>query len=893
MKRYINLCSHSNGTKGETVVTPEEIVEFAVKDGASAVALTDFNSVHGFLEFSEAAKKYKDKGFKPIFGVQLYGINLGNNSAPRKVTLLAKNQTGLKNIYRIISSGYTKELSSEIWPCVSYDDIQISREGVLVGLDCTRRDWYQAWTDGQQDHEGEKTSALVREEYAIADFIKIKPWRYYSGLMGHLADIREPEEFVIKFHLNSISVCCSLVGKFAVAANDSNCITKEDELCFDILHSEGGIGQVQSAKYMTTEELLGDYGLPEKFDLRPYGFYKNETYWESIREYYGPEMAQKIVLDNPNAIADMIEDVVIKDNIRHPFVMENADERLKAACEKGLEEKYGESIPGLICERYESEMKNIRANGFASYYILASMLAEKSRTLGYLHNLRGCAGGSFIAYLLGVSETNPLPPHYYCPKCKRIEFVDTEKYPSGFDLNQSGVEQRLCPNCSEQLVGDGHNIPVEFFAGYRGNKEPDFDFNFSSDIQKDMINYLGEIFGEDKTFYAGTKGTISHRRAECLVDRYCCEYETNLSPVERNKLKNRLSSVCRIDGRHPGGIVIVPAQNEVFDFTPVGYNEQFQLRENIKRSTLIEYHELELEKYDILGHTMLTKLKLMEDYTGISAKSIRFNEIDIFSFFMNDSFKGLPFDGDFIRRVTDKVFPARFSDLVKISGFSHGTNVWTDNGENLAGTVCDPSELIAHRDDVMLKLIRHGIDRETAYEIAEMVRKGKAGRCLTEAQEAMLLEHGIPKWYIDSMKKIMYLFPKAHATEYVTNYLRMIWYKIYYPAEFYAAVLSVDATDFDYSILAEGQTRVELELSRFNQEWGDDYVFDEWNGEGWAKEQKRVLELALECYERGIGFLPADINISDPRRFVPEKDAIRIAFNCPERIDEASENVIL
>ena len=380
-------------------------------------------------------------------------------------------------------------------------------------------------------------------------------------------------------------------------------------------------------------------------------------------------------------------------NVDHSSVMEHADDKLKAACEKALAEKYGEKPPQLIRERYESELDHIVDNGFASYYILASMLAAKCGELGYLHNLRGCAGGSFIVYLLGISEVNSLPPHTRCPKCGRIEFVDTEEYPSGFDLNRRDMERKLCPVCGGELVGDGHNIPVEFFAGYDGGKKPTFTFNFATEIQKDMIRYLEELNGKD---------------------------------------------------------------------------------------------------INVLPHSMFAKLKRMEESTGISARSIRLEDVDIFSFFMDDDLKGLPFDGDLVREIADKVFPARFSDLVKILGFAHGKNVWIGNGETLAGTVCYPENVIAHRDDVMLTLIKHGIDRETAFDMAEMVRKGEAESYFAGEREAMLIEHGVPEWYTESMKKIKYLFPKAHSTEYAINTLRMIWYKIHYPEAFFAAVADVD-----------------------------------------------------------------------------------------------------
>lgn len=880
MKRYINLNTHSNSSFAETVVTPDEIVEFAVKDGAKAIALTDLNSVQGIPEFSKAAEAYKEIGFKPIYGVQVFGTDTENTSDPRRITLLAKNRNGLKNIYKIMSLGYTKSISDFKWPCVSYKDIQNNRVGVLVGLECTKSDVYRVWTDDEEDHEGEKTDELVRKEYAIADYVEIKPWRDYMGMMGELANVGEPEEVKIKWLLNEIVGTLKAVNKYAVATNCSNCITEQDELCCNILHDCCPAGLSFSSKFLTTEEMIADFNIPD-----------GEYFIPNLSEVR--ELGQVLVLDNPNAIADMIEDFSIELDVFYEFGIANAKEILQASSEKALHDKYGESVPDIILERYKSEIENIISNGFESYYVLASMLSEKSRELGYLHNLRGCAGGSFVAYLMNVSESNPLPPHYYCSHCKRVEFVSAEEYPSGFDLNLCGVERKVCPACGELLVGDGQNIPVEFFAGYDGNKVPDFDFNFSSDIQKAMVEYLGQIFGADKTFHAGTEGTFSGRISESLIAEYCNKNHIELTDDEKNEIIERFYSVHKTDGNHPGGIVIIPEGKEVYDFTPVGYRGEFQLKDNMKPATLIEFHKLPLEKIDILGHSMFTKIKLMEEMTGVSAKSIKMDEIDIESFFYNEDFAGLPYNTGFVRGLISAMSPAKFSDLVRISGFAHGTDVWTGNGEELIEKECDSVELIAHREDIMLTLLKYGLDKKAAFKIAEMARKGTIARRLNEEQETMLRAHNVPEWYIESMKKIRYLFPKSHSVEYVINYLRMIWYKIYYPAAFYAAVLTVDAADFDYTILSEGKKRVELELKRFYKEWGPEPKFDYWNGEGWAEDQLNIMELAMECYKKGISFLPSDINISDPYRFVPEEDKIRLPFNCPEKIDGDGVDAIL
>lgn len=746
MKRYINLRTRSTGSRSETVVTPEEIVGFAVNDGANAVALTDLSSIHGFTEFSKATEKYKDTGFKPIYGVEIYGMDTGTSSVPGKLTLLAKNQTGLKNIYKIMSLGYMKRISEEKWPCVTYEDIRDNHDGVLVGIECTAQDLSEI--SGADDKK-----ALICRKFAIADYIEIMSPRYY---------LDGSDEAVVKHTLSEI--IRSIKPKPAIAAAGSNCITGQDELCFDILHNKSSNKEAKASRFLTTEELLDEYSA-----------------------FLGEETAREIVLDNTNTIADMIESINISDGAKLSFTIENADGKVKSACEKALYEKYGNTVPEPIKQRYESEINNINSHGFASDYVLASALAEKSSELGYLHDLRGCGASSFVAYLMGISETDPLPPHYHCPICKQVEFVDENEYPSGFDLSQ-----KACPLCGEQLKGDGHNIPVEFFAGYYGDKSPDFDLNVAAEIQEDLIDHLGEILGKDRIFYAGTVGYYTDKTAEYLIDDYCADRNTSFSPVERDEIRKRITRVCRTEGNHPGGMVIVPDGDEIFDFAPVGYTGEFQLKENMIPITLTDYHYVPFAKFDILGSSTLSKLKLMEELTSVSARSIDLSEVDISSFFASGDFEGLPFDNPFARKIVDAVRPARFSDLVRVFGFLHGTYVWDTNGEELVEKGCDAGDLVAHRDDVMLTLIKHGIDRKSSFDIAEMVRRGKAGKCLTSAKETLLLEHGIPKWYVDSMRKIRYLFPKAHSVEYVTDYLRMIWYKIYHPAAYNSAVSTVD-----------------------------------------------------------------------------------------------------
>lgn len=855
MKRHINLCTHSNGSKMETVITPTEIVEFAVKDGARAAALTDLNSVHGFQEFAKAAEKYKERGFKPIYGIQIYGMDTKNASAPRKFTLLAKNQEGLKNIYKILSLGYEKVLSQEKWPCVSYEDIQDNRSGVLVGLDCTSSDLCQL----NKRDDGEALS-LCRGDYDLADYIQMKPWYYYRQMIHDDSEIDLDEEG-IKERLYAFAA--NLGPKLPIAVGGSNCITDQDALCYDILHwgRPSEIDEMPS-RLLTTEAMLTCF-LPEDAANKP----------------AASELVRKMVLDNPGAIADMIGDVSVIFPEYLPFTIDGADAKLRAACEKALHDKYGKNVPKPILDRYQSELHNIISHGFASYYVLASMLAKRSRDLGYLHYLEdyfgGYAGGSFVVYLMGISETNPLPPHLYCPKCKRVEFVDAKQYPSGFDLNGFGVEPPICPQCGERLVGDGHNIPVEFFAGYDGERIPEFQMRFASDIQQNMIQYLEDILGKGRVFYAGVYGPGWVRESWAIERVYCRDhkdYKKRLDPDERRTILNRINHVHKTISRLPGRFLIVPDGKDVFDFTPVGRETRSQMEAKMMPIALIAPPRHPFGKIVIFGDDKLSELKRMEEITGVEAKAIRLDEIDIRSFFLHDKLGELMFRDARFREICDTLQPASFSDLVRIEGLSKGTGLWNDNGKKLVNTICAPQDLISNREDIMLNLISHGIEPKTAFEIAELCDTAKG---LSGSQLALLREKGIPEWYMESINEILFLDPKSNAVERSINYLRLIWYKIHYPAVFYSAILTINDVEFDYRILVEGEKRVRQELD-FLTDGGTidlrDLFFP-------AKRQCNVLNLALECYEKGLRFLPADQAASDPHRFIPEGNTIRLPLD--------------
>ncbi len=849
MEHYVNLNTHSNYTAYETVMTPEDIVGFAIKEGAVAVALTDKDSVQGFTDFSRAAAKHK--GFKPIYGVQIYCL-MGEYN-PVLITLLAKNQTGLRNMYKIITAGYMKLQETSQWPCVSRQDVEDNREGLFVGMDLRWADVYSLANSADAD------VSAIDGNLKFADYIGVRPWAQNPFTNDKGWNIDEDR---LKSTAKEIVSHLQKDGRFPVAVSRSNCITKEDELCFDILRDGWpSVGDVEKSIMKSTSEVLRDY------------------------MFLGVELAGSLITKNPNIIAEQISgDIVVAETGTWTLEIPDAIRIVEEMCNEALAEKYGSCPPEKIRERLNKELGYIQKSGFASYYLIASKMANKCNEMGYLHTLRGCGGGSFVAYLLEITETNPLPPHYYCPSCGKVEFVDEKEFPSGYDLLYI-QKNRICPECGASRNGDGQNIPCEFFMGYNGDKLPDFDFNFSEEVYQ---NCLDETFGSDKVFHAGTMATVSDRLAQDRLNTYCVDKGIHLDPGQRNSLVGRLNKVFRDTGRLPGGFVIVPKDKDIYDFCPLGFARKGEMIEGKKPATQIEYHRLSLEKIDVLCHTMLTSLKKMEIYSGVPAKDIDISQIDISSFFANDSLTGFPFKTEFLKNVLEVVEPTTYSELLKILGFCQGTDVWQENAADLIRQGHDVADTIAFREDVMLYLLEHGVEHKHAFSIAEKVRKGRAAfeGALNEEEEIDLKEHDIPAWYIRSMKKIRYLFPKSHSEGYLKNYLRMVWYKLYYPAAFYAVALSSNEVTMDYGILTEGASRIEKEIYVLQPELEFELMNDQFDADREKRKLLEVLRIGVECYDNGIVFLPADVNKSDPELFTVENGAIRIPFNFSRRLSE-------
>jgi DNA polymerase-3 subunit alpha (Gram-positive type) len=846
MKRHIDLNTHSNYSPWETVITPREILDFAIKDGRKAVAITDLNNVGAFAEFSWAVKR--EENIKPIYGVRLHCKEKGLDNKPFLITLLAKNQAGLKNMYKIISSSYMQIIDEEQWPCTPWDDVLENRKGLLLGLECRWAYLYQGLTCGHSEVEFFEDIAYRLKE---ADYVEVRPWdqNRFQQKFGWGVDedkLKEKAMAVIDYLQD--------LGKLPVAVSNGNCITREDELCMKILNKNREGKKCNPVNYLkSTEDVLKKYS------------------------FLGEKLAKALVLDNPNQIVNAVEIVEpIKIGSRS-INLPNAEEGLKGICYQVAHGKYGEILPELIETRLADELQMIFRADVAGDYFLAAKVVQKCNDLGMCHNARGSAGSSLVAFLTGITKANPLPPHYYCPACKRVDFVDEKKYPSGFDLFCLEEEKKKCPSCGAQRSGDGHNLPREFFMGLHGDRPPYFELDVPEEAWDEIQKYISEIFGEEKTVMAGAAKKLFWR-GRGMVDAFFREEYISISEDKKQHLTSRIDNVGNGVNRLGMRMLVIPKNGDVFDYTPLQYRDPSEIRAGKKPLTQIDGYDLELGGISILNDPVLSMLNMIEKHTRISLDRTKLEWIDIHCFFKCGSNHGLPYKMIWKIKEASLAFPVRFSDIIKAYGLAHGIGTWTENAQEILRRGLPLEDTIAHREDAMVTLLHHGMSREKAFAIAENIRKGKG---LHREQILELKDHELPHWYIESMEKIRYLLPKAHAVEHVINYLRLIWYKIQLPAEFYAAVLSYHiAPLLDYRILTEGKERLRMEVDRINEERGKEDEPLEWSDYDLPDIEKAVLEIAIECYEEGISFLPADVNNSDAEKFVSDGWDIYIPLRC-------------
>ena len=652
------------------------------------------------------------------------------------------------------------------------------------------------------------------------------------------------------------------LGKLVVATGDVHFLDPEDEIYRRILEAGQGYDDAdqQAPLYLrTTEEMLKEF------------------------EYLGEEKAYEVVVTNTNKIADMCEPISPISPEKCPPHIDGCEETIREIAYNKAHELYGDPLPEIVQNRLDKELESIIKNGFSVMYIIAQKLVWKSNADGYLVGSRGSVGSSFAAYMTGITEVNSLQPHYRCPNCKYSDFTDYG-YKNGFDL-----PDKDCPKCGAKLAKDGMDIPFETFLGFDGDKEPDIDLNFSGEYQAKAHRYTEVIFGKGTTFKAGTVGTIADKTAFGYVRKYYEERGIPVANAEVLRIAQGCTGIKRTTGQHPGGIIVVPKGREIFEFTPIQHPADDPNSDII--TTHFDYHSIDqnLLKLDILGHDDPTMIRMLQDITGIDPKEIPLDDKETMSIFSSTKALGVTpeqihsevgtygvpeFGTKFVRGMLLDTRPTTFEELLRISGLSHGTDVWLNNAQSLIneGTI-KLSEAICTRDDIMIYLMKQGLPPKKAFKIMEFVRKGKPSKDPEgwKEHEEFMREYKIPEWYIGSCKKIKYMFPKAHAAAYVTMAFRIAWFKVHIPKAYYTAFFTIRADEFDADIMCHGEERVKNKMKEIELAGNSATTKD--------KNMYAILELVLEMYERGINFLPIDLYHSHATKFLVEDEGIRPPLN--------------
>ena len=757
------------------------------------------------------------------------------------INILVTNYIGLKNLYSLVSDSHINNFYKK--PRLLKSNLNQLREGLLLGTACESGELFSAFLEGKSDEKIEE----IADYY---DFYEIQPLDNNMFLVNN-ERLRSVEE--LKIINKKIVELGERKGKTVVATGDVHFLEPEDEIFRRILMSGQGYEDAEEQAplyFKTTDEMLDDFS------------------------YLGEEKAYEVVVTNTNLIADLIEPILPIPNGTFPPIMEGSDNELKNICFSKAKSIYGEKLPEIVESRLKRELNSIIGNGYSVMYMIAQKLVKKSNEDGYLVGSRGSVGSSFAATMAGITEVNPLVPHYVCNKCKYSEFIEDGSYGSGFDL-----PNKLCPNCGTLLVKDGHDIPFEVFLGFEGDKEPDIDLNFAGEEQGICMKYTEELFGEGKVFRAGTISTIADKTAYGFVKNYFEERGITKRKAEIERLIQGCLGIKRTSGQHPGGVMIVPKDKDIHDFTPVQYPANNEKSGTI--TTHFDYHSISgrILKLDLLGHDTPSIIRMLEDLTGLESKDIPMDDPSTMAIFNSPEILGISLDEincstgtlaipefgtSFVRQMIKDTKPKSFSDLVRISGLSHGTDVWINNAQDIIKKgYAKIGGVISTRDDIMTYLIQMGVEKKTAFDIMERVRKGKGLR--KEDEEAMKAQN-VPQWYIDSCNTIKYMFPKAHAVAYVTMSVKIAYYKVHYPEAFYATYFTTKVDDFDADIVIKGQNHILNTIKSF-EEKGNDKT---------AKEKNliTVLEVAYEMYKRGFKFTKVDLYKSDDRKFLLTEDGI-------------------
>ena len=835
--------------------------------------LGDFNH-HRACDDAEVTAKIFCKMTEKLAGESIYTVrqmseSMAEKTDPHKlrpyhIILLVKNPTGLKNLYKIVSNGYLKYYYRH--PRIPKTELVDLREGLVIGSACIEGELASAVLDGKAWDE----LLSIAEFY---DYLEIQPICNNEFLIGSKGLTHDA---LIEINKTIVRIGETL-GKPVVATCDAHYLEDYDGISRSVLLRGMGMKDGDRDSHLffrTTDEMLDEFS------------------------YLGEEKAREVVIENTNKIADLIgTDIRPFPNGTYTPKMEGAEEELMDICYTTAKSIYGDPLPDIVEKRLKKELDSIISHGFAVLYMIARKLVKYSESQGYLVGSRGSVGSSFVASMAGISEVNPLPPHYVCPKCRHSDFSNEEGAGSGFDL-----PPKNCPVCGARYNSDGHDIPFETFLGFFGDKSPDIDLNFSGEVQGKVHKYTEELFGKENVFRAGTIGTLAEKTAYGFVAGYFDDKGIKVNKAEINRIVSKCVGVKRTTGQHPGGIVVVPKEYEIYDFCPVQHPADDASSDIITTHfTFNDMHDL-LLKLDELGHDIPTKYKYIEMFTNTSVLDVPVGDPEVYKLFNSTEplgikpedimgiqvgTLGIPENGtDFVIPVLVEAKPKTFADLLQIMGLTHGTDVWSGNAQVLIKEgICELKAVVGTRDSIMLRLIQYGLDNKDAFDIMEKVRKNKKGDPLPDWMIDKMHEHNVDEWYIESLKKIKYMFPKAHAAAYVLSAIRIAWYKVHMPLEFYCAYFSAAPDGFDGELAVKSKKTIEAVLKDLKEK-------------GNEQSQKEAatysaMQLALEFVARGFKFLPVDLYRSDARLFLPEDGAIRLPFSSLSGVGvAAAQNIV-